>query len=81
MSRTIEVTTDKKVFRVKNIPDNAKITYAGVRPDQPGQKTNTLRIYIGPGQQNQIAVFRDVVEFHDLMLEIQEQGALKQEWM
>lgn len=82
--RTIEVTTDKKVIVVSGIPDDSKITYGGIRPDQPGTKTNTLRIYAGGragSSQNQLAVIRDVVEFHDLTLTIEDKGEPPKEWM
>lgn len=68
-TRTIEVHTPNKTFRVKNIPSDARITYGGTRPDQPGGKTNTLRIY--KSGNHQLAVFREVEWFRDLSLEIE----------
>lgn len=79
MTRTIEIETESKKFTVSNIPDNAKITYGGLRPDQPGGKTNTLRIYTAG--QNQLAVFREVVCFHDVSLKIEECGPIKDTWI
>lgn len=80
--RTIEVIMEGKMVTVGGIPDDAKITYGGLRPDQPGGKTNTLRIYKGSGTAaNQLAVFRDVVSFHDTSLTITDGGTPKKEWL
>ena len=81
MARTIKVTTLQGIVIVGNIPDEAKITYGGLRPDQPGQKGNTLRIYRKASGDNQLAVFRDVVSFIDCDLTIADGGKPKEEWM
>lgn len=81
MARTIKVTTLTEVMVVGNIPDEAKITYGGLRPDQPGQKGNTLRIYRKASGDNQLAVFRDVVSFVDCDLTVEPAGKPKEEWM
>ena len=77
-TRSIEIHTDTKVILVDNIPKDAKITYGGLRPDQPGSRTNTLRIYTS--QQNQLAVFRDVIWFRDMSLELTERDIKVNEW-
>ena len=81
MARSIKVTTLSEVIIIGNIPDEAKITYGGLRPDQPGQKGNTLRIYRKASGDNQLAVFRDVVSFVDCSLEVTPGGKPKEEWM
>lgn len=68
MPRSITVYTEHDCFTVDNIPDDAKITYGGVRPDAPGTKTNTLRIYQKATGVNQLAVFQGVTWFIDSSL-------------
>lgn len=75
--RTIKVISSDGTFEVSEIPDNAKITYGGVRPDQPGLKTNTLRIYTSAN--NQLAVFQGVLSFHDLSLKLTR--PVKKDWV
>lgn len=70
--RTIEIHFENRVIEVGGIPDEAKITYGGVRPDQPGTRSNTLRIYKSSRAENQLAVFRDVVWFRDKSLSIKD---------
>ncbi len=57
---------------VSGIPANAKITYG---PVQPGPRmhgeANAVRIYTS--QQNQLAVFMNVVEFIDLSLTVEDE--------
>jgi len=80
MARKIKIVFENKEIHVDGIPDNAKITYAGLRPDQPGGKTNTLRIYRTSSSDNQLAVFRDVVSFVDCSLIVSEDIAVKKVW-
>lgn len=77
MARTITIIFEKKQITVSNIPDNAKITYAGIVPSQPGAKTNTLRIYKSSSGDNQLAIFRDVVSFIDSTLEVSEESEIR----
>lgn len=80
MARTIKVIFETKQVTVSGIPDGAKITYAGLRPDTPGGKTNTLRIYSTSRGENQLAVFRDVVSFVDMSLTVSEDLPVKKVW-
>lgn len=77
--RTIEIHCEDRIYEVDNIPADAKITYGGLRPDQPGAKTNTLRIYTS--QNNQLAVFRNVEWFRDKSLNIKDIGPKKANWI
>ncbi len=73
MMRVIEVHFTDRVVEIDNIPDDAKITFGGIRPDAPGNKTNSLRIYKGSKDNgHQLAVFRDVLWFRDKTLTIKD---------
>ena len=81
--RTIEIVeVDGSAFTVSDIPDDAKITFAGLNPGAPGQDGRGLciRIYKGASNGgNQLAVFRGVHSFRDLSLRLSAKA--KKDWV
>lgn len=72
-TRSIMVISQTGTAIVRNIPSTAKITFG---PMQPGQKGSSypgteavLRIYTS--LSNQLAVFRNVLSFRDLSLDVE----------